>query len=121
MKFVWFPQVFRLHAAFPEGFEAIAWLNGAGWLTLNWKFEAPFQDVGDSIPGCVCRATITPGSIVASTSSVTYPRAGPSICDKIFRVTPGVAAGWVPSADASVAINSVIPQIAHAPKLRNLV
>jgi len=48
---------------------------------------------------------------------VTYPGAGPSICDKIFRVTPGVGAGWLPSADASVAINSVIPQIAHAAKL----
>jgi hypothetical protein len=26
--------------------EAIAWFNGAGWLTLNGNFEAPFQDVG---------------------------------------------------------------------------
>jgi len=26
--------------------KAVAWFNGAGRLTLNWNFEAPFQDVG---------------------------------------------------------------------------
>src|SRR6516165_2733550 len=73
----------------------------------------PSRMYADSIPGCVWRATATPGSISASTSSVTYPGAGPSICDKIFRVTPGVVAGGVPWADTSVATKSVIPQIAH--------
>jgi len=27
---------------------------------------------------------------------VTYPGVGPSVCDRIFRVTPGVVAGGVP-------------------------
>src|SRR5262245_27047699 len=57
--------------------------------------------------------------MVASTSSVTKPGVGPSVCDKIFRVTPAVAAGGVPWADASVAMNSVIPQIAHDAKPAN--
>jgi hypothetical protein len=52
------------------------------------------------------------GSISISTSSVTYPGAGPSVCDKIFRVTPGVAAGGV-CADASVAANPVMEQSAQ--------
>jgi len=44
---------------------------------------------------------------------VTYPGVGPLVCDKIFRVTPGVAAGAVPCADASVAMNPVTVQIAQ--------
>jgi len=44
---------------------------------------------------------------------------GPSVCDKIFRVTPDVAAGGAPCADASLAMNSVSPQIAHDAKPAN--
>src|ERR1700722_5214647 len=57
---------------------------------------------------------VTPASISIATSNVTYPGAGPSLCDKIFRETPGVVAGGVvPCADASVAINPVTAQIAQ--------
>src|SRR4029077_10878356 len=56
---------------------------------------------------------VTPASISASAVIVTYPGVGPSVCKKIFRVTPGVAAVGVPCADASVAINPVTAQIAH--------
>src|SRR5262245_58037028 len=59
------------------------------------------------------RATATPASISASTSNVTYPDIGPSVWDKIFRVTPGVVAGGVVCAEAPVAINSASPQIAQ--------
>jgi hypothetical protein len=38
---------------------------------------------------------------------------------KIFRVTPPLAAGGAPWADAEVATNSVIPQIAHEAKPAN--
>ena len=39
---------------------------------------------------------------------------GPSICDKIFRVGPGISAGGAPSAaEASVAANPVIAQSAQ--------
>src|SRR5216683_3134975 len=44
---------------------------------------------------------------------VTYPGVGPSVCDRIFRVTPGVVAGVVPCADASVAMNPVTAQSAQ--------
>src|SRR3984893_16720541 len=54
---------------------------------------------------------VTPASISASAVIVTYPGVGPSVCKKIFRVTPGVAAGGVPCANASVAINPVTAQI----------
>src|SRR4030088_3752402 len=45
--------------------------------------------------------------------SVTYPGVGPSVCDKTFRVTPGVAAGGVVCADASVATKPVTAQSAQ--------
>jgi hypothetical protein len=45
--------------------------------------------------------------------SVTYPGAGPSVCDNIFRATPGVAAGGAVCADASVARNPVTAQSAQ--------
>ena len=39
---------------------------------------------------------------------------GPSICDKIFRIGPGITAGGAPSAaEASVATNPVIAQSAQ--------
>src|SRR6185295_12246969 len=38
---------------------------------------------------------------------------GPSVCDRIFRVTPGVVAGGVVCAEASAAMNSASPQIAQ--------
>src|SRR5450755_4036330 len=44
---------------------------------------------------------------------VTYPGVGPSVCDRIFRVTPGVVAGVVACADASVAMNPVTAQSAQ--------
>src|ERR1700733_5762101 len=56
---------------------------------------------------------VTPASISIATSNVTYPGAGPSLCERIFRLTPGVAAGGVVCADASVAANSVIAQSAQ--------
>jgi hypothetical protein len=49
--------------------------------------------------------------------SVTYPGIGPSICDNIFRVRPGVTGGEAPSAaDASLATNPVTAQIAQDAK-----
>jgi hypothetical protein len=93
--------------------EAIACFDRAGRLALYRKLETALQDVG----GLDSRMRVSPDRHSRpSTSNVTYPDAGPSICDKIFRVTPGVAAGCVPCADASVATNSVIPQIAHDAK-----
>ena len=65
------------------------------------------------MPGWVCRATVTPGSISASTMMVTYPGVGPSVCDSTFRVTPGVVAGAVVCADASVAMKPVTAQSAQ--------
>ena len=41
-----FPRFTARMRRFRRYLEAIAWFNGAGWLTLNGKFEAPFQDVG---------------------------------------------------------------------------
>ena len=41
-----FPRFTARMGRFRRYLEAIAWFNGAGWLTLNGKFEAPFQDVG---------------------------------------------------------------------------
>jgi hypothetical protein len=69
--------------------EGIAYFEYAGRLTLYGKLET------------------------------TFPGAGPSACDKIFRVTPPLAAGGAPWADAAVATNSVIPQIAHDAKPAN--
>src|ERR1700677_3121943 len=66
------------------------------------------------MPGWVCRPMVTPASISIATSNVTYPGDGPSLCDRILRDTPGVAAGGAPSAaDASVAMNPVSAQIAQ--------
>ncbi len=64
------------------------------------------------MPGWVCRPMVTPGSISISTTIVTYPGVGPSVCDRTFRVTPGVVAGGV-WAEASVAINPVSEQRAQ--------
>ena len=51
--------------------EAVTWFERTGRLTCYRKLEAAFGGRNaDSIPGCVCRATATPASIVASTSSV---------------------------------------------------
>jgi len=41
-----FPRLTARMRRFRRYLEAIAWFNGAGWLTLNGNFEAPFQDVG---------------------------------------------------------------------------
>jgi hypothetical protein len=47
---------------------------------------------------------------------VTYPGTGPSVCDRILRKTPGVVAGGVVCADASVATNPVSEQSAQDAK-----
>jgi hypothetical protein len=41
-----FPRFTARMRRFRRYLEAIAWFNGAGWLTLNGNFEAPFLDVG---------------------------------------------------------------------------
>ena len=88
-----FPGFTARMRRFRRYLEAIAWFNGAGWLTLNGKFQAPFRDVGRfNSRMCVSRYH-HPGSIVASTSSVTYPGAGPSICDKILSRYAGNCGG----------------------------
>src|SRR5581483_2026785 len=53
--------------------------------------------------------------MVMSTTSVVYPAVGPSVCERIFRVTPGVplVAGGGVWAEASVAMNPVSEQSAQ--------
>ena len=41
-----FPRFTARMRHFRRYLEAIAWFNGASWLTLDGNFEAPFQDVG---------------------------------------------------------------------------
>jgi hypothetical protein len=59
--------------------------------------------------------------ISASAMIVTYPGTGPSICDRIFRVPPAVAAGGPLSAEASVAEKPVAAHIAPVAKPQSFV
>src|ERR1044072_597474 len=56
--------------------------------------------------------------MIASPRRGSYPAAGPSVLARMFRVTP--PAGAAPCADASVAMNPVIAQIAQDAKPRRV-
>jgi hypothetical protein len=59
---------------FGRHLEGISWLQREGRLTLYRKIKATFKDIAgldDSMPGCVWRAIVTPGSISASAFIVT--------------------------------------------------
>ena len=93
--------------------EPITRLQRAGRLTLYGELKAAFKDIGGLDPWMRVAPDCYSASISASTSNVTYPGIGPSVCDRIFRVTPGVVAGGVVCAEAPAAMNSASPQIAQ--------
>jgi hypothetical protein len=100
--------------------EGIAYFEYAGRLTLYGKLKTTFHDIG----GFDSRMRVSPDRHSRlycrfHKQRLIARRWGPSACDKIFRVTPPLAAGGVPWADAAVATNSVIPQIAHEAKPAN--
>src|ERR1700687_606622 len=99
---------------------SVTGLDQAGWLTLYGEIQDTFEEItGFDARMCVQRDGHT-RLYFCLRQYCHVAGIGPSVCDRIFRVTPGVVAGGAPWAETSVAMNPAAAQIAQPAKPRRV-